>query len=231
MRDSVQITSLYKNNTSNSLFPSTAQPLQNDLFTARLPFNQMHCCQALCPLIWSWTRWLTAASHHGLSRRGLGILGIPQSAKIIDNALSLTPGWGIDEWLEGHKSDSCGSTPCHTLTHPPRSPIKWQTHGEYACTQEHTLCKPCTFPHIYRYLHVNTRKYTIKQPLYTHMHTLSHTLPQLKQNGWLKITATNLVLNLSICARFKNKEQCRETKLDPFVLSLCLSSFASSVIP
>ena len=66
------------------------------------------------------------------------------------------------------------------------------------------------------------------------MHMPSHTLPQLQQddssfqNGQLKITATNLVLNLSICARFKNKEQCQETEPDPFVflsqlsIQLCL---------
>lgn len=106
------------------LLLSAALPMQNYLFTVNLPYNQMHSYQALCPLIWSWTRWFTAASHLGLSREGLGILGIPQSAKNIDNALSLTLGWGIDEWLEGHKSDSSGSAPCHSITYPLSSPIK-----------------------------------------------------------------------------------------------------------
>lgn len=57
-----------------------------------------------------------------------GNLGIPQSAKIIDNAVSLSPGWGIDQWLEEHKSDSCGSIPYNTLTHPLSAPIK-HTHS------------------------------------------------------------------------------------------------------
>lgn len=164
--------------------------------------NQMHCCQGLCPLVSSWAQWFTVA-HCSLGRGGLGILGIPQSAKIIDNALSLTSGQGIDEWLTGHKSDSCGSAPCHTLTHPSSSQLNAHTH-----------------------LNVSTCNCTVKQPLCTSQNTHaahSHTLTSAPtrwhrfKNGLPKITTPNLVLNLSICARFKNKEQRREAKLDPFV--------------
>lgn len=102
-----------------------------------------------------------------MHRRGHGILGIPQSAKIIDNTLSLTPGRWINEWLEGHKSDSCGSTPCHTLTHPPSSQIK--------CTG---------------YLHINTCKYTLYHSLYNPqaLLPLTPTWWQRFRNGQLKKT-------------------------------------------
>lgn len=121
--DYVRITSQCENNASNS--PSFSCSLDAEW--------SIHCYSTLqssaqlpgpVPSFWSWTRWFTAASHLGLSTEGLGILGIPQSAKNIDNALSLTLGWGIDEWLEGHKSDSSGSAPCHSITYPLSSPIK-----------------------------------------------------------------------------------------------------------
>lgn len=133
----------------------------------------MHYCQAPCPHVWCRTRWPPAASRRGLSRGGLGILGIPESAKIIDNALSLTRGaGGIDEWLEGHKSDSCGSTPCHTLTHPD---LQLNTH-------KHTLTQASMYAHKERPLCQTSTSLHNKAPAlhtsHTHMHTVSPTLPQ-----------------------------------------------------
>lgn len=49
----------------------------------------------------------------------VGTRGIPQSAEIIDDALSLPAGQRINEQPGGHKSAPCGSAPTPTPTQPP----------------------------------------------------------------------------------------------------------------
>lgn len=121
-------------------------------------------------------------------RRDPGILGIPQSAEVIDDALSLTPGLRINEEPGGHKSDPPGSAHRQLLNYT------------------HTFTKTP----------VNAEQ--------TALYTLAALI-----GGGLKITGDNLVLNLSIGARFGNKERCRGTTLEPFLfVSLCLSGSGSS---
>lgn len=123
-------------------------------------------------------------------QRRSGNLGIPQSAKIIDNALSLTPGWGIDGWLEGHKSDSCGSSWCHTLTRSSRSPIKSSHLQQHVHTRTHTsqytVKKKCLESQI------NSNKYTSKAPnlhfFYIYTHPNPHILtPHQQDDSTLKM--------------------------------------------
>lgn len=130
-------------------------------------------------------------------------------------------------------------TPYHTraTTHSPDFPIKC-THTRSCKRTPNTYSLNHTLGHIQapvlarKRQQAHSKAATSLAQVCTHSPQLPNEMTAFLKMAGLKITVTNLVLNLSICARFKNKEQCRETKPDPFVfLSLCLSSFPCTLIP